>query len=174
LMLVAHGLVDGIDHRMSGLLVHQQRDVGWWVTFLEPGRASEFRDLPLADAPVMSRDAPTELLTAAELEINAQIRSELVMLLACSAGAGRVLEGDEPASLAETVLRLGAVSAVAALWDTDFAATRDWVAAFFIAWARQGHPKALAARYATEQVRAKVGDDHPELFGALTVRGDWL
>ncbi len=175
LMLVAHGLVDGTDHRRSGLLVHQQPYVGWWMVFPEPGQPAEFRDLPLADAPAVSgRDVPTELLTAAELEINAQIRSELVMLLACSAGAGRVLEGDEPASLAETVLRLGAVSAVAALWDTDFAATRDWVSAFFVEWAHRGRPKAIAARFAMNHVRARVGDERPELFGALTVRGDWL
>jgi hypothetical protein len=175
LMLVAHGIVDRTDHRMSGLLLHQQRDVGWWGIELVPGQPAEFRDLPLVDPPrVGSRDEPAELLTASELEINAHLRSELVVLLACSAGSGRVLEGDEPASLAETVLRLGAVSAVAALWDADFAATRDWVAAFFVAWLNRGYPKALAARDAMRQLHARFGGDRPDLCGAFTVRGDWV
>ncbi|MEV5956184.1 CHAT domain-containing protein [Streptomyces sp. NPDC051987] len=175
LMLVAHGIVDGTDHRMSGLLLHQQHDGGWWDIELAPGQTLQFRDLPLADPPrAGARGGPVELLTASELEINAQLRSELVVLLACSAGSGRVLEGDEPASLAETVLRLGAASVVAALWDADFAATRDWVAAFFVAWLMWGYPKALAARHAMGRLYARVGDERPDLCGALTVRGDWL
>ncbi|HEX9041055.1 MAG TPA: CHAT domain-containing protein [Trebonia sp.] len=175
LMLVAHGIVDRGDHRMSGLLLHEQQDAGWWEIELAPGRRAEFRDLPLVDGPGLSnRGEPVELLTASELEINAKLNSELVMLLACSAGSGQVLEGDEPASLAETVLRLGAVSAVAALWDTDFAATRDWVAAFFTAWLNRGYPKALAARHAMRQLYARVGGERPDLCGALTVRGDWV
>ncbi|NUR26772.1 MAG: CHAT domain-containing protein, partial [Catenulispora sp.] len=175
LMLVAHGIVNRDDQRMSGLLVHQQQDAGWWGIEPVPGRPADFRDLPLVDAPGTAvRGAPVELLTASELEINAQLRSELVVLLACSAGSGRVLEGDEPASLAETMLRLGAVSSVAALWDTDFTATREWVAAFFLAWLRWGHPKALAARHAMRQLYARVGRERPDLYGALTVRGDWV
>lgn len=175
LMLVAHGIVDRSDHRMSGLLLHEQQDAGWWGIELAPGRMAEFRDLSLVDAPgVAIRGEPAELLTASELEINANLHSELVVLLACSAGSGQVLEGDEPASLAETMLRLGAVSAVAALWDTDFAATRDWVAAFFAAWLNWGYPKALAARHAMRQLYARVGGERPDLCGALTVRGDWV
>ncbi|WP_433042583.1 CHAT domain-containing protein [Dactylosporangium sp. CS-033363] len=175
LLLVAHGLVDRADHRMSGLLLHQPRDVGWWRIDVAPGQPAAFRDLPLVDVPRAGTGGePLELLTAAELEVAAQLRSELVVLLACSAGAGRVLEGDEPASLAETALRLGAVSAVAALWDADFAATREWVSAFFVAWLRWGWPKALAARHAMRRLYEQQGDERPDLTGAFTVRGDWL
>lgn len=175
LLLVAHGIVDRNDHRRSGLLLPRQRDAGWWRIDVAPGQPASFRDLPLVDAPpVGAGGEPVELLSAAELELTARLRSELVVLLACSAGSGRVLEGDEPASLAETALRLGAVSAVAASWDADFAATREWVAAFFVAWLQWGHPKALAARHAMRQQYARVGDERPDLCGAFTVRGDWL
>lgn len=175
LLLVAHGFVDKADRRMSGLLVHEQSDVGWRVIHLQPGVLSEFRDLPLTAVPAGLRPtAPAEVLTAAELEIGAQLGSELVVLIACSAGAGLVASGDEPVSLAETLLRLGATSVIAAAWDTDYASARDWLAAFFLAWAKWGHPKALAAKYAMQRVHDRAGPQHLERVGALSLRGDWV
>jgi CHAT domain-containing protein len=174
LVLVAHGHLNQTSHPLSGLLVDPQGDVGWQSIELLPGQTFEFRDLPLTPVPPLQPDVPAEVLTAVELDVAAQLRSELVVLLACSAGSGRVLAADEPASIAETFLRLGAASVIAPEWDADYAATRDWIAAFFHAWLRDGGPKALAGRAATEAMWRELDGDHPERFGALTLRGDWL
>ncbi len=173
LMLVAHGHLELANHLLSGLLVHPQSEVGWQRIALEPGRTFEFRDLPLTPVPPLRSAVPAEVLTAAELDLTAQLRCELVVLLACSAGSGRVLVADEPASIAETLLRLGSASVIASGWDADFEAAKDWITAFFDAWLRTGVPKALAARAATETMWRDLDGEHPERFGALTLRGDW-
>lgn len=181
LVLVAHGHVNPIQHRLSGLLVDPPGDVGWQTVALRPGQRFEFRDLPLTPVPPLSGAARAEVLTTAELDLAGPLRAELVMLLACSAASGRVAAGDEPVSVAEAVLRLGAASVIAPLWDADFAATRDWVAEFVTGWLgagqpggdRGGLPKALAGRDATARVWSNSGG-RPELAGALTIRGDWV
>lgn len=115
-----------------------------------------------------------EILTSAELEVDGRIDAQLVVLLACSTGWGRVLDGDEPASLAESFLHIGAPSVIAPMWDSDYGPTREWAQRFFEAWAGQGYPKALAARHATRELRDGSYADRPERLGALTLRGDWL
>jgi CHAT domain-containing protein len=96
----------------------------------------------------------------------------LVLLLGCSAGSGRVLQADEPASLAETFLHIGASSVIAPMWDTDISATSQWAQAFAHSWVGTERPTALAAMDAS---RALSDDGYGiERFGALTVRGDWI
>ncbi len=173
LVLVAHGHLHPTNHRLSGLLVDPPDDVGWQTIALRPGQRFEFRDLPLTPVPPLSGAVQAEVLTLAELDLASPLRTELVMLLACSTGTGRGAAGDEPVSLAEAVLRLGAASVIAPLWDADFAATRDWVEEFVAGWLIGGRCKALAARDATARVWASTGG-RPELAGALTIRGDWV
>jgi hypothetical protein len=172
LVLVAHGHLHLTSHRLSGLLVDPPGDVGWQSIELRPGQRLEFRDLPLTAVPPLSGAARAEVLTLAELDLAGPLRTELVMLLACSAGTGRGAAGDEPVSLAEAVLRLGAASVIAPLWDADFEATREWVEEFATGWLSRGQCKALAARDATARVWSKTS--RPELAGALTIRGDWV
>jgi CHAT domain-containing protein len=174
LVLVAHGHLDPTTHQMSGLLVNPQGEVGWQSIALRAGQLFEFRDLPLSPAPPLHSSARAEVLTTAELEIFTQLRSELVVLLACSSGAGHLMAGDEPASIAETFLRLGAASVIAPMWDAGYEASLEWVAAFFDEWLRQGRVKAVAARNATSRLRAELGDDHLERFGAFSIRGDFV
>ena len=174
--VAAHGYTDPINHRMSGLMVeHDTHGLGSRKIPLHGGRYFDFRDLPLRRVPGTIRPATrTDVLTAAELEVDGHIDTQLVVLLACSTGWGRVLEGDEPASLAESFLHIGAPSVVAPMWDSDYDASRAWVQGFFDAWVDQGHPKALATRDVMQQMQEGPHADRPERIGALALRGDWL
>ncbi len=176
LCVVAHGYTDPINHRMSGLMV--ELDTGGLVKRAIPlhgGRYFDFRDLPLRRFPAAVRTASrAEVLTAAELEVDGRIDTQLVVLLACSTGWGRVMQGDEPASLAESFLHIGAPSVLAPMWDSDYEPTREWVHRFCQGWVELGYPKALAARHAAREMRDGSYADHPERLGALALRGDWL
>jgi hypothetical protein len=175
LFLVAHGYIDPDDHRMSGLMVGQGIGVTRRAISLHGGRLFRFRDLPLTGFPVMLRaNASGEVLTAAELEIDVHARIELAVLLACSAGAGRVVQGDRPASIAETLLHVGAASVIAPMWDTDFGWSREWIVAYFTAWMKLGYPKALAVRYAMRHIWAMDGGREWTRLGPLALRGDWV
>jgi hypothetical protein len=172
LCAVAHGLLDARDHRLSGLLMDRGPGVG-------------SRPLPIDDETVIFPDRGMrpvtvgatgarrgEVLTTAELQLEAGATYQQVALLGCSAGWTRMLAGDEPASIAETFVHLGAPSVAAPLWDSHVDATGDWAEAFFTAWAQGGVPRALAASHAHAALHdAGLG---PERAGVLALRGDWL
>ena len=105
--LVAHGYPDRHEHHASGLLVEE--DFGTGERYLPLYRGSLwFDDLPLRNFPAdVSHDRPAEVLTLRELE-TIDSSTELTLLLACAAGSARVLQTDEPASMAEALLRGGA------------------------------------------------------------------
>lgn len=175
LCVMAHGYVDPDDHRMSGLML--ERDLGVVIRNipLHGGRYFDFRDLPLRRFPAdVHATLPAEVLTAAEMEIDTTANVQLVALIGCSAGWGRVLHGDEPASLAETFLHIGAPSVIAPLWDSDIGAAEDWVRLFFAGWLDSGLPKAIAARNALRSLASTTFTNRPERFGVMTLRGDWL
>jgi len=173
--ITAHGYVDPLDHLLSGLMLQHGDILIGEHQILRPLGRFTIRDLPMRPFPVgVPTVGPAEILTAAELTINAELDARLVILLGCSAGWGRVLQGDEPASLAETFLHTGAISVLAPLWDSEFDAGRQWILHFFQAWVAQGQPKALAARYATRKLYDDMGGERPERYGVLTLRGDWL
>jgi CHAT domain-containing protein len=74
--------------------------------------------------------------------------------------------------LAESFLQCGAVSVVAPLWDIDVRSTARWTGAFLEAWHQGALPKAIAARYALNEMNAAgIGIGKA---GALTLRGDWI
>jgi hypothetical protein len=180
LFLVAHGYVNPANHELSGLMLPEPNIAGFTEVqkrvILKRGElAFAFRDLPFAWAPPQTRSVlHAELLTAAELEIDVNVGAELVVLLACSAGYGRVGAGDKPASIAETMLRAGAASVLAPAWDSDYESARDWILAFFRSWIEYDYPKALAFKHAMQRIRDLHGDAQLGRLGALTLRGDWL
>ena len=176
LCVVAHGYTDPVNHRMSGLMVELDTfGIMSRAIPLHGGRYFDFRDLPLRRFPAAVLTASrAEILTAAELEVDGHLDAQLVVLLACSTGWGRVLDGDEPASLAESFLHIGAPSVLAPMWDSDYEPTREWAHRFFEAWVKDGKPKALAARHATRELRNGPWADRPERLGAMALRGDWL
>lgn len=123
------------------------------------------------------RDTPPDVLLLTAHGFVEVAEHQLSGLLLQDSLLGRVgarLQGDEPASLAESFLHLGAASVVAPLWDSEYEPPRLWIEHSFEAWLARGKPKALSSRDATRQMRRRMGDDRPERSGVLTLRGDWL
>lgn len=174
-LVMAHGFIDRRQHQFSGLLLWRDNmGIAARTIPIQGDRYFDFRDLPLRRFPAEIRtSAPAEVFTAAELEIDAPLDTQLVVLLGCSAGSGRVRQGDEPASLAETFLHVGAPSVVAPQWDSDIDAAREWARHFLTCWVHQGLPKAFAAREAFRKTEASFSGQ-PEKFGVMALRGDWL
>lgn len=131
-----------------------------------------FREEPIRDPP-SDTTRPADLLTTTELEIFEAFDGELVLLLACSSGRGRVGEGDEPSSLAEAFLHIGAPSVVAPMWDAEFDSTCLWARTFCEEWRNGITPKAVAAQRAMAKVESEF-QGAPAWFGCLSLRGDWL
>jgi CHAT domain-containing protein len=174
LCLVAHGDIDLERHQLSGLLLGTLRGMaGSKTSFGTTIKGNRYyrMDLPLRTAPAVQTARSAEVLAAAELETFGYSGTELVCLLGCSAGSGRVLQADEPASLAETFLKLGSAAVIAPMWDAHIEPTSVWITHFFEALLREGKPKALAARDATAEAVRSYG---PQLAGVMTLRGDWL
>jgi CHAT domain len=171
--VISHGHIEPDEYDKSGLLIG-----------VEPGGTGmserhqlidgmEFARLdgPRQDLTGLSPTRPGDLLTIGEMERDEPAQAELAILLACSAGASEVIAGDEPASLAEAMFRLGCVSVIAPMWDCDYALARAWIQPFLSAWNRRGMPKALAAREAF--LALDEGADVAAL-GPIHLRGDWL
>ena len=172
LCLIAHGWIDSEERLSSGLLVLDVPATSYFSVRAHD-LSFQLRVLPFAEPPPgLDLARPATLLTAAQLELFFESRQELILLLGCSAGSGSLRRGDQPASLAEIFLQCGAASVVAPLWDIDTNSTSLWAQAFLNAWHRGGMPKALAARYALDQLHAKGSG--LQKAGALTLRGDWL
>lgn len=171
--IVAHGDLDQERHQLSGLLLAapQPGFIHGTEQFYLAGKTYLRTDMPLRIAPIVATAASAEVLTAAELELTGSSDAELVCLLGCSAGSGRVLQADEPASMAESFLRLGTASVIAPMWDSHVSACGEWMRCFLRAWISDGKPKAIAARDATSLL---MNDYGPERAGVLTLRGDWL
>jgi hypothetical protein len=167
--LVTHGYLDPHDHRSSGLLLDQD-------AFTRPrslslyGGSLMFNDLPLSDFPAtVGHRRPSEVLSLRELETMAS-RAELTLLLACSTGTAQVLQTDEPASLAEGLMRAGSASVIAPMWEARLDLASAWIREFLQAWLARSLPKALAARHAFRSLRAGPVAQ----LGPLHMRGDWV
>jgi CHAT domain-containing protein len=173
--IVAHGFMDRADHRDSGLLVGRFPRFGRGIHMHKAAGVYkgvyEFADVPLREWPAgLSARRPAEILTLADLQREPPIDVELTVLLACSAGASVVLQGDEPASVAEAIVRLGSPSVLAPMWDCDYQLARAWIEAFFGSWNGGSVPKGIAVRDAFRSV--SEGRDLTEL-APMHLRGDW-
>jgi CHAT domain-containing protein len=171
LCIVTHGFVDSDDHADSGILL----DLDDRVERRSTRVADDYHvlvDVPTNDLPAgLHTTRPAQVLTLHEIGMDDPAQAELTMLLACSAGASEVLQGDEPGSLAEALLRVGSVSVIAPMWVCDYAFARAWVQAFLSAWGERGMAKAMAAREAF--LALDDGTDVAQL-GPIHLRGDWL
>ena len=167
--LVAHGFVDPQRHANSGLLVAPTIDT--WRDLRVYDRMMSFPDRALRDTPVslpIKRDA--EVLALSELELEEPSTVGVVMLVACSAGASTLLRADEPGSLAESLLRRGASSVIAPMWDCDFELAHTWAHAFLDAWTTGATPVAVAMR---EAFGSLADGRDPAALGPFHLRGDW-
>lgn len=181
LVVVAHGFLNPVDHQLSGLLM-SSTDVVFkgqrheaLMPMSVPGAKDSiwYRDSPMTLPPAeleISRE--TEVLSIAEMRMDTLSGVPLVVLFGCSAGWSRVVKGDVPSSLGQTFLTLGSSTVIAPAWDAEVGVTTRWATHFFEAWARFRWPAALSAAYAT---RTLYEDSiAAELYGAITLRGDWL
>lgn len=173
--IVAHGFLDRADHRDSGLLVGRFPRLGKGIRMQRSAGVYqgvwEFADVPLREWPIgLSAKQPAEILTLADLQREPPVDVGLTVLLACSAGASVVLQGDEPASVAEAIVRLGSPSVIAPMWDCDYQLARTWIAAFFGSWNGGKVPKGIAVRDAFRSV--SEGRELAEV-APMHLRGDW-
>jgi CHAT domain-containing protein len=170
--VISHGRIEPNEYAESGLLIDLQPGTG----MLERRQYIDGMEFALVEGPRhdlagVRATRPADLLTIAEIEQDEPSQVELAILLACSAGASEVIAGDEPASMAEAMLRLGCVSVVAPMWDCDYTLARAWIRPFLSAWNRRDMPKALAAREAFQAL-----DDGADVaaLGPVHLRGDWI
>jgi CHAT domain-containing protein len=138
-VLAAHGYRNPLDALDGGLVMRSAREpraLAWEPIF---GRAADsdnvpyvFQDLPTRDLPPeLSPSLPAELLSIAELErTRAHLDCPLVLLLGCSTGRPVIHAGDQPQSLAEIFLRIGAATVVAPMWGIRVSIAREWATQF--------------------------------------------
>jgi CHAT domain len=179
IVIAAHGYHDRLDALTSGLLLRQNQ-LGFMVRTLDvPASSSDTdgtpyrtQDLPVRELPAhLEPTRPAELLALAELERSAHIVCPLVALLGCSTGRAVLYPGDQPLSLAETFMRIGAAAVLAPMWDVGVTAVEAWMRAFLQAYWVEGVARAEAARRAS---RDRVDDGAPlHEAGCLVLRGDY-
>jgi CHAT domain-containing protein len=173
LCILAHGFVDGRDHRASGILLSPDSVFTTWRPRNASGETFFFPDVPAQPFPAhLSPARPAARLSVAELEVDSYVTAELIALLGCSAGWGEVLRADEPASLAESLLHAGGATVISPMWDADLRAATDWICAFLRCWLGDGVPKAMAARNAYLCLR-EAGYSMAKRT-TFVLKGDWL
>lgn len=179
IIIAAHGYRDPLDALSSGLLLREQ-PVGGILRSLQVMGASRdprgipftMQDLPVRELPAgLEPRLPTELLSLAELERAAHIVCPLVALLGCSSGRPVVYPGDQPVSMADMFLRIGAAAVLAPMWDVTVTAVEAWMVEFLGAYRGNGATRGEAARRASRS-RYEAGAPLHEC-GCLVLRGDY-
>ena len=182
--LVCHGYADTFVSDKSGLLLRSPSDtMGEMTILLHDGSPYRFRDLPLSYVPPHIQPAKchtgleeAELMTVGEVKIFVGTATQLVMLLGCSTGAGQILSGDMFGSLAYQWLAAGAASVLAHAWEADLRFVSEWMPVFTDNWISKRQPKAIAVRESLKKLvgKSQNPDETLNLWGAITLLGDWL
>lgn len=179
MIIAAHGYHNPLDALNSGLLLREP-ETGYRLRPVEvlgqdrdaAGVPFLTHDLPARDLPPQMRPAiAAELLAMAELERNAHLVCPLVALLGCSTGRAVLYPGDQPLSLAEVFLRIGAAAVVAPMWDVTVGAVEAWMTEFLRAYRVHGSSRGDAARLASRS-RHDAGAALHET-GCMVLRGDF-
>lgn len=178
-ILAAHGYRDPLDALSSGLVLREPPDFEFRRPLEVLGNSNDerglsfmMRDLPVRELPAeLVPTLPAELLSLAELEREAHVVCPLVALLGCSTGRPVVYPGDQPMSMAEMFLRIGAAAAVAPMWDVTVTAVESWMQQFLLAYRRSGTSRGEAARRASRS-RYDAGAPLHECC-CLVLRGDY-
>lgn len=179
MIIAAHGYHNPLDALSSGLLLREP-ETGYRVRPVDvlgqdrdaAGVPFLTHDLPARDLPPQMRPAiAAELLALAELERSAHLVCPLVALLGCSTGRAVLYPGDQPLSLAEVFLRIGAAAVVAPMWDVTVGAVEAWMTEFLRAYRVHGSSRGDAARQASRS-RHDAGAALHET-GCMVLRGDF-
>jgi hypothetical protein len=173
LFILAHGSVDQRNHNASGLLLGNLDTSFPWRNRKASGRTFAFPEAPaLPLPPHLTPARPAALLSVAELDVDCSTNAELIVLMCCSAGWGELLRADEPASLAENLIKAGAGSVVSPMWDADLDAATAWMSAFLESWLAHASPKAIAVQQAYTCLR-EMGWSRAKR-ASFVLKGDWL
>lgn len=172
---VCHGYYDPADQDNSGLLLEKNIGaISYQNVLLNGGISHFFRDLPFRGLPAsIEPKVEAELLTVSELKTYCHTQAQLVALFGCSTGAGRHHGGDYE-SFAYQWLKIGAASALANLWESDFEFMNKWCFLFLNNWIEKRQPKAIAWREAHIQFLRDVPDLAPSHWGVVVLYGDWI
>ena len=108
-------------------------------------------------------------LTMAEV-MDLKLRAEVVGLMACESGAGRVISGEGVAGMGRAFQYAGARSVLASLWSVEDESTNLLAEAFLQAVSR-GEDRAQALASARAHLR-QSGYDHPFFWAPFTLIGE--
>ncbi len=173
LFILSHGFVDQRNHNASGLLLGNYDSSFIYRNRKGSGHTFHFPEVPVLPLPShFSPARPAALLSVAEMDVDCSTKAELIVLMCCSAGWGELLRADEPASLAETLLKAGAGSVISPMWDADLDAATAWMSVFLESWLVQASPKAIAVQKAYNCLR-EMGWGRPKR-ASFILKGDWL
>jgi hypothetical protein len=180
IILAAHGYRNPLDALDSGLVLRANLGGVNRIGINVLGRTMDaegvpflLQEFPPRELPAdMQTAVPTEVLSIAELEQKgAHIECPLVVLLGCSSGRPVLYPGDQPVSLAEVFLRIGAAAVLAPMWDVTVSSARLWVTDFLKAFTDPGSTRADASRHACA-ARYQGGAELHEL-GCMVLHGDY-
>jgi CHAT domain-containing protein len=179
IIIAAHGYRNPLDALSSGFLL-RRNDMAFRMRELDilgshcDGSGLRFitQDLPVHELPPhVEPELPAELLSHAELERAAHILCPLVALLGCSTGRPVLYPGDQPVSLADLFLHIGAAAVVAPMWDVSVTAVRAWMQEFLMAYRNHGKSRSEAARMASRNRHEAGAALHDA--GCLLLHGDY-
>jgi CHAT domain-containing protein len=108
-------------------------------------------------------------LTMAEV-MDLKLGAEVVGLMACQSGAGRVMSGEGVMGMGRAFQYAGARSVLASLWSVEDEST-DLLAEGFLRALQQGQDKAQALASARHALR-QAGYDHPFFWAPFIVIGE--
>jgi CHAT domain-containing protein/tetratricopeptide (TPR) repeat protein len=104
---------------------------------------------------------------------NLKLPADLVVLSACSTGAGRELVGEGLIGLVRGFMYAGARRVVASLWKVDDEATKELMTRFYRGMFQQGLTPSAALRAAQVEMWELPRWRHPFSWAAFVVQGDW-
>jgi CHAT domain len=180
IILAAHGYRNPLDALDSGLALRANTGDVYRISINLLGRRADsdgipyvLQDFPARELPSdLPTSVPAELLSIAELEQKgAHIECPLVVLLGCSTGRPVLYPGDQPVSLAEIFLRIGAAAALAPMWDITVSAAREWMTEFLRTFTSSRSGRADATRSASS-ARYENGAGLHEV-GCMVLHGDY-
>lgn len=102
-----------------------------------------------------------------------RLRSDLVVLSACSSGVGEPIWGAGFSGLSQAFIRAGASRVLVSLWEADDEATAELMRRFYEGLLRQRLSPAAALRAAQESIRTEDRWRSPFYWGGFVLKGDW-
>jgi CHAT domain-containing protein len=104
---------------------------------------------------------------------NLRLSADLVVLSACQTGLGQEVRGEGLMGLTRAFLYAGAPRVIVSLWNVNYEATAELMAAFYRGLLRDGRTPAAALRAAQMELRAHKRWESPYYWAAFVQHGEW-